>query len=122
MPVIFANGDLGRPLFLIEGKAIKYRTIDLNGAPVMETIADCLPRGSVITTRELVAGVDSEHFLRWAKYFAADVQDLTANGRKVLLILDGYRSHMGYRVLHNLKQRGLWCTNCLRTPVLRPSH
>lgn len=62
MPVIFANGDLGRPLFVIEGKAIKYRTINLNGASVMETIADFLPRGSVITTRGARGGGGQRKF------------------------------------------------------------
>ena len=85
MPVIFSNGEVGRPLFVVEGKSLKYRTVELNGAPVMETVGDCLPRGSVITTREDVAGVNSKNFLRWAKYFADDVKDLTVNGRKVLL-------------------------------------
>ena len=76
MPVIFANVDVGRAIFVVEGKALKYRTVELNGAPVMETDADCLPRGSVITTREDVAGVNNRNFLRWAKYFADDVKDL----------------------------------------------
>lgn len=36
-----------------------------------------------------------------------EIQDLTAKGRKVLLIFDGYRSHMGLEVLQCLEHRGV---------------
>ena len=39
--------------------------------------------------------------------FVLDVKDLTANGRKVLLILDGYRCHMIYKVLKLLESNGV---------------
>ena len=72
---------------------MKFRIKVDNGTKVVETLADCLPRGNVIITREGVASVDSVNFLNWPKMFVLDVKDLTANGRKVLLILDA-RCHM----------------------------
>ena len=43
---------------------------------------------------------DSSNFYLWATQFAMHVADLTTNNRKVLLILDGYRSHMSVQTLH----------------------
>ena len=93
LPVIFAVGNFSMPMFVIQGTRVKFRIEVDNGTEVVETLADCLLRGSVITKREDVAIVDSVNFLNWAKMFVHDVKDFTANGRKVLLILDG-RCHM----------------------------
>lgn len=55
----------------------------------------------------LVAGVDKANFIRWAMGFVDEVKDLTAGGRKVLLIYDGCRSHMSVKVLQFLKCGGV---------------
>ena len=49
--------------------------------------------------RESVAEVDSDNFFEWAKKFIEDVRALAADGRRVFLIYDGYRSHMNLRAL-----------------------
>jgi len=102
MPVIFASGHVGNPLFVIRGTRVRYRVLSKDGKDYIESITDCLPRHSMITTREDLAGVDKHNFLRWAQAFVQEVKDLTTGGRKVLLIYDGYRSHMGLRVLETL--------------------
>ena len=107
MPVVFANGDIGLSLFVVQGTRVTYRTTLHDGMETMVTPADCLPRGSVITTRQDVASVDSHNVLQWGKLFAEDCRDLTARGRKVLLILDGYREHMTYPVLHLFDASGI---------------
>lgn len=108
MPVIFASGDYGKPLFVIKGNRIPYQTVkSSNGNEVVETLSDCLPRGSIITTRTETASVDKNNFLRWARQFVEDIRDLTANNRKVLLIYDAYRSHMHFQALKVLDEGGV---------------
>ena len=65
-----------------------------------------------MNTRKDVAGVDKVNFERRAKRFVADIADKTANMRKVLLVYDGYRSHLGFKVLEKLKT-GNVITYCL---------
>ena len=84
MPVIFADSNIGRPLFLIQGTRVKFSVKAGNGCKIIGTMADCLPRGSLMWTREDVASFDSTNFFSWAKVFIQDVQDLTVGGRKVL--------------------------------------
>ena len=91
MPVVFANSEIGKPLFVLQGTQVTYRTTVHDCIETFETLANCLPRGSVITTREDVAIVDSRNVLQWSKFFAEDCCGLTTGGRKDLLILDGYR-------------------------------
>jgi hypothetical protein len=74
---------------------------------VRETLSDRLPRGSVVVTREDVAGVDKHNFLQWAKIFVDAVADLTNDDRTVLLIYDGYRSHLGLEVLNTVMNCGV---------------
>ena len=64
MPVVFANGDVGRSLFVVQGTRVTYRITLHDAMETMETLADCLPRGSVITTRQDVATVDSHNVLQ----------------------------------------------------------
>ena len=99
MPICFASGNMGNPLFVVEGCCLKWRILDRDNRWDTESLADFLPDGSYVTTRRDVAGVDKHNFLRWAKRFVVEVCHLTANGRKVFLIFDGYRSHMGLEVL-----------------------
>jgi len=103
MPVIFASGARGRPLFVLRGKRHPYRVVQNGSDSSTETVFKCLPRGSMVAMREEVAGVDSYNFLRWADQFVEDVRPLTARGRKVLLIYDRYRSHMSLPVLRALR-------------------
>ena len=102
LPVVFANGDCGRPLFFLKGKQIKYQVVDEDTSKNVETVANCLPEGSLTVLSENVERVDSAIFFGWAKQFAADCKHITANGRSVLLLLDVYRSHMSYKVMNVL--------------------
>jgi hypothetical protein len=42
-----------------------------------ETIAELLPRKSIVTCREDVTGMDKAVFIRWARDFLKEVADLT---------------------------------------------
>lgn len=66
------------------------------------TISEYLPRHSYVNQVENVAGIDSYSFLQYSQLFVKDVEDLTAGGRKVLLVYDGCRSHLGYKVPETL--------------------
>ena len=98
MPVVFASGCVGRPLIAVKGKSIKFRVVKSNNASVVKTIADCLPEGSLVTCRDDVAGSDSNSISEWAKEFVKDNEYKLSQG-KILLLMDGYRSHMRYKTL-----------------------
>lgn len=109
LPTIFANGDCGRPLFITQGGSMPWREVVRGNRYEMETIFECLPRGSLATTRDTVAGVTKFSFELWAEYFVRDVADKTTNGRKILLTYDGYRSHLGVKVLDTLRKGNVLC-------------
>ena len=69
-----------------------------------QSLANCLPRYSILITREELAGVDKRNFGRWAEIFVKDVSDLPKHGRKLLLLYDSYRSHMSLKVLIILRE------------------
>ena len=100
MPAISASGETGPCLFLYKSKSFPYRCYVKNGEEHVDSIARNLPRSATIEMREKGGGVDSDNFLKWADCFVNSVSDLTANGRKLLFIYDGYRSHMSLTVLH----------------------
>ena len=94
-------------MFVFDGTRVPYRKVLNDGKEWVETLVDYLPRGAEIITREKVAGVDSDNFVRYSKRFVNDVSDLTEKGRKMLLLYDGYRSHMMLRALEILHEGGV---------------
>ena len=107
MPVVFADGSCGRTLFVVQGRRVPYRVIEVNEVLSTQSLADCLPTGSYIRTREDLAGVDKFSFERWAADFGIECKSLTALGQKVLLLYDGYRSHMSLKALEILKANNI---------------
>lgn len=107
MPVVSAAGDCGPTLFVFKGTNVPYRNVLRNGVVVTETYSTFLPRGAVVAMREKRGGVDSTNFLSWAKEFVSHVRDLTAGGRKILLIYDAYRSHMTLAVLELFRDNNI---------------
>ena len=99
MPEISAAGKTGPRLFVYKGKSFPYLCYVENGQEKIDTIAHHLPRRAVVAMRAEGGGVDSNNFCEWASSFVDYVSDLTANDRKLLLIYDGYRSHMSLSVL-----------------------
>ena len=87
MPVVFADGGC-RTLFVVQGRTLPYRIVGVNGVHATQSLADCLPKGSYITRREDVAGVDKFSFERWASDFGEECRSRTAHGQKVLLLYD----------------------------------
>ena len=69
---------------------------------MVETYADVLPADALISMRESGGGVDTSNFRLWALHFISAVSHLTENDRKVMLVLDGYRSHMAVGTLELL--------------------
>lgn len=126
VPAIFANGECADPLFVIKGKHIPYREIIISGPDnahfSIEDVHDCLPSGSLVTTREKTAGVDSGIFTEWASNFVDTVKSKTLNGRKVLLIYDGYKSHIGIKALDILKNGSViaYCLPSHTSGLLQP--
>ena len=99
MPVISAAGDAGPCLFVLKESQQPYRCITDYRTPKIDTLANHLPSSAVVAMRPEGGGVDQYNFLEWARHFVSHVKGLTTNGRKVLLIYDGYRSHMSLQVL-----------------------
>ena len=104
LPAMFACGSMGTPTFVVQGASVAYRVINVEGAELLESFADCLTPHANIPTRWELAGVDKFIFERWAKAFVQYCLPLTANARKVLLVYDGYRSQMGLKVLEILSE------------------
>ena len=99
LPAVSAIGDTAPQLFVFKGRQLSYRQVIVNGRSSVETNADCLPPRALACMRERGGGVETVNFLLWAVQFARHVQHLTSGSCKVLLILDGYRSHMALPVL-----------------------
>lgn len=56
-----------------------------------------------MNTRKEVAGVDKFNFEHWVERFVTDIVDKNTKGRKVPVMYDIYRSHLGDNVLEILK-------------------
>ena len=74
---------------------------------MIETLVSHLPRNSIIYMRDEVADVDRVSFYQFVMKFTENVQDLTTNGRKVLLKFDSYRSHLLLRALIYSRDHGV---------------
>ena len=99
MPVISAARDAGPCRFVLKGSQKPYRCITADGTPKIDTLGNYLPSSAVVEMRPEGGGVDQYNFLEWARHFVSHMKGLTTNGRRVLLIYDGYRSHMSLQVL-----------------------
>ena len=74
MPTIFTSGHSETPLLFIKVKLVSYQSLKKNdGKELIETVAECLPRGSMTTYRSETARVGKEN-LRWAKHFGVEIQ------------------------------------------------
>eukprot|EP00171_Calliarthron_tuberculosum_P008804 IDg8804t1 len=103
LPVVSAAGNYSPTLFVFRGRVLPYSNVRRDRQIITETYADFLPRGSAVAVHDEVGGMDSSNIFNWAKLLADHVRDLTVNGRKSLLVYDGYRSHMSLRVLEYFK-------------------
>ena len=71
--------------------------------------------------REENGGVDRYNFISWAQTFVLYVSDLTANNRRVLLVYDGYRSHLSLEVLELFRRNHIVVYVLSATLLERPS-
>eukprot|EP00171_Calliarthron_tuberculosum_P002436 IDg2436t1 len=94
---------LGRIYDELKGKKVPFRFNSLaDGTRVLETVSSVLSSDSLLAAREDKPGMNSQLFIYWCSKFVERVSHLTANGRKVLLLYDGYRSHMSFKALQIL--------------------
>lgn len=107
LPAVSAEGDIERPMLVFKGSRVPYRVLSENGRQVVQTYGDCLPRGYIVGMREQEGGVDTPKVLVWCTDFTNHVAGLTQNGRKVLLIVEGYRSHMSLSALEKLHNHNI---------------
>lgn len=106
LATISAAGDAVHPLLIFKGKRLPYRVLLLlpDGSETTESAASLLPPDSLLTTRPEIGGMDDRIFMLWCKNFVQRISYLTANGRRVLHVYDGHRSHMILRCLKTLKE------------------
>ncbi|PXF46970.1 hypothetical protein BWQ96_03308 [Gracilariopsis chorda] len=66
LAAVFANGDLGAPMFVFQGTRIRVRRISRGGGneESTECISELLPYGSLVTARKYIASVDRANFLK----------------------------------------------------------
>ena len=109
-------------MFLFEGMRILYRKVLKDSRIWIETFADMLPKGSEVTARTVTTGVDRDDFCRYTLRFFGDICGLTQNSRKLLLLYDGYRSHMNIGALEILRVGGViaYALPAHTTGVTRP--
>lgn len=62
-----------------------------------------------MTTKKEHAGVNSVNFRRWAEQFVSATAHLRDDNKKMLLIMDGYRSNCGLDVLVYLESKEVIC-------------
>lgn len=98
MPVISAAGQVFTPLFVLPGAEARWRK---RGNGTYETPSDFLPKPNYVFMRP-IAGVDTNIFYNWAVNFVQESSFLRRDGRKLLLIMDGYACHVAYRTLKML--------------------
>lgn len=103
MPVISAAGQVMTPLVVFPGREEKWRK---RSDGKFETPADFLPQPNNLTMRP-IAGVDTEIFLKWAHNFVQETRLLRREGRKILLVMDGYACHVSFRTLSLLKENNI---------------
>ena len=90
----FRGWFFGTMSFVLKGKRTPYRLALRNHVTETETPGSKLPFHSVVALRSELGGVDSTNFFNWACVFVDSVKGLTTDCRKVLLVYEGYRSHM----------------------------
>ena len=74
MASVCAVGTPGPLMVVLKGTALRTKTIKgQNGAPKTLTMTDCLPRHTLITLREDVAGFSKHNMLSYAKKFVESV-------------------------------------------------
>eukprot|EP00171_Calliarthron_tuberculosum_P002640 IDg2640t1 len=101
---ISAAGEAFLPMWIFKGKRLPFRFRQMpDGSQKAESAAHLLPPGSLHGTRPEVGGVDTKIFVSWCKHFVQRVEYLTREGKKVLLVYDGYRAHMSLECLQILK-------------------
>jgi hypothetical protein len=69
----------------LKSKVVSRNVGAVSAVELTETTADLLPKKSIVTCREDVAGMDKAILIRWARDFVKEVADLTSGGRKILL-------------------------------------
>lgn len=99
MPCISASGNCAPPLFVFEGNRINCDRILMDSVPIDQPRTSTLPPNAVIATRQTIAEVDPCILLSWAHWFLTYIKRLRVGLRKVLLVYDGYRSHLSLSVL-----------------------
>ncbi|PXF48906.1 hypothetical protein BWQ96_01248 [Gracilariopsis chorda] len=110
LAAVHGNGYKYRPLFVFQGTKLCIRRYQHRSDPFhqyLESIADCLSRGTLVTARKEVAAVDSSNFHEWATALMDDTKDLQENERKFLLIYDGYQSHLWIPFLELFREAGI---------------
>ena len=99
LPVVFANGDAGRLLFITQGAALPYQIVILpNGKLFVEPINSCLPTGSLHTMRKELDGVDMKILSVGLSRSYRISKALPAVGERFCSYTTE-RSHMGIKVL-----------------------
>ena len=99
--IIFADRLHGPTLFIIKGTSVGCRVKEKDNRWDPETLLDCCPEESILMSRENVAGMDTFCFTRWAEYFV-DYCGKTRPGEDILIVHDGYWSHLGLKALKTL--------------------
>ena len=109
MPILSASGSRGPPIFVFKGTKLQLRPVLKDGCVTTQTPISYLPGGggSMAVTRGENGGIDTKRFLDWGYTFVDYFEPLTANGRKVLLIYDGYQEYLSLSILELFERNNI---------------
>lgn len=118
MPVIFAAGRIFTSLVVLPGSEARCRK---QSDGKYETTFGYPPKPNYLSMRP-VAGIDTNIFYQWAFNFVQESSFFRIDGRKHLLIMDGYACHVLFRTIKLLKNRNTVISDLptLTSLVLKP--
>ena len=60
-----------------------------------------------------VASVHNDVFYKWSQKFVEETTHIRKNGKRLMLVCDGYGSHVRYKTLKVVKNNGMICVGLL---------
>lgn len=98
MPVIAVDVSAVTIWIVFWASHIPFRHVVANGITKIDWYQEWLPRGALVKVRQNIVSVDSTNFSFSALRFVRLFKDWHGLNSKVLLVFDGYRSHMSLEV------------------------
>ena len=97
-----AAGDSFKPVIVFPGTNQHFQRVKGRTEGLLTHLPPCY------AYKRDPAGVDSATFYDWAKEFVFELDRYRPSGQNVLLVYDGYKCHIQYRVLKMFRENGIY--------------